>query len=689
MFGVEPEAGRTFVPEEMRVGGAPAVVVSHRFWEQMLDGTRDLTTLHLGLDGKSFRVVGVMPPSFELPARTDVWYPKELDEDTSGRTSHGWSVVGRLRPDVPLARAAAEVNSIAVALKAQYGDDDNAIGTAMVRLQDALAQSTRAALVLLLAAVGLVLLIACANVASTMLARGEERRMELAVRAALGAARGRLIRQLLVESLVIGISGAVAGLLLGGWLVRVLRSLEGSSLPAYALVTIDARVLAFTLALGIITPLVFGLVPALQVSHPELRDTLAEGSRQGAAPSRSRVRSLLVGAEVAVALMLLIGAGLFIKSFANVLSVDPGFDPRGVVVAHMTLPGQLSQDGDRAAAFYASLLQRVRALPGVKAAGATNQLPLGGADFGGAFTFVGTADPGAIGTNEYDGYKFSASYRVVTPGYFDALGSHMMQGRAITEGDRIGQTPVAVVNEAFARQFLPNTNPLGVRLQYAGMDPVNPVFTIVGVVSNVRHRALIRDSAPEVFVSMNQATFRARWDVTVLARAARPEQQASVAAALRRTVRDANPDIPLEMSTMETVVSESIASQRFLLVALGTFALVALLLASTGIYSVLSQIVAQRSREVGVRMALGADASRVVRLMLGNVLLPVAFGAAAGGAAAAATMRLLGSFLFEVRPLDPATFAGAVILLVAVAVLAGYVPARRATRVDPVRALRS
>jgi predicted permease len=689
VFGVSPEVGRTFVPEEMRVGGAPAAVVSRRFWEQRLSGRRDLGNLHVTVEGMSLRVVGVMPASFDFPARTDVWFPKELAEDTSGRTSHGWTVVGRLKPDVPLARAAAELNTIAAELKREYGNDDNAIGTTTDRLQDSLARNTRSALILLLGAVGLVLLIACANVASTMLARGEERRMELAVRAALGAGRGRLIRQLLVESLTIGLAGAAGGLLLGGWLVRVLRALEGSSLPAYASVTIDGRVLAFTLALGIVTPLVFGLIPALQVSHPELRGTLAEGSRQGAAPSRSAVRNALVAAEVAIALLLLVGASLLIRSFGNVLSVDPGFDPRGVITAQMSLPQARYDDPNRAAAFYAELLQRVRALPGVKAAGTTNQLPLSGNDFGGAFSFIGTSDPGAIATNDYDGYKFSAPYHVVTPGYDDALGSHIVQGRAMNDGDRIGRPAVAVVNEAFVHQFLPNTNPLGVRLQYAGMDPVNPELTIVGVVSDVHQRALVADSAPTVFVSMNQAPFRARFQITLLARLQRPEQGASVAAALRRVVREADPDIPIEMSTMENVVSDSLARQRFLLVALGAFAAVALLLASTGIYSVLSHVVAERTREVGVRMALGADATRVVRLMLGNVLLPVGIGAAAGAAAAAGTTRLLGSFLFEVRPLDPAAFAAAVVVLVGVALVAGYVPARRATRVDPVRALRS
>ena len=688
VFGVGPEIGRTFVDEEMRPGGVPAVIVGHHFWEQTLGGQRDLSQVRVMVEGVSARVVGVMPASFDYPANTDLWYPRELEQDTSGRTSHGKSVVARLKPDVPLTRAAADVNAIAVQLKAQYGDDDNAIGTTTMRLQDALAMNSRPALLLLLAAVGLVLLIACANVAASLLARSEERRRELAVRAAIGAGRGRLIRQMLVECLVLGLIGAGAGLLLAGWIARVMGSFDGSALPAYARIAIDARVLVFTTTLGILTPLLFGLVPALQASKPDLRDTLAEGGRQGAAPGRAGMRSTLVAAEVAFALLLLVGAGLLIRSFSNVMSVNPGFDPRGAIAAEMAVPGMRYTTPEAAVRFYDELLQRLRAVPGVSAAGATNQLPLNGVDFGGAFRFIGTEDPNAVGTNEYDGFKYSAGYRVVTPGYFEALGERLVRGRAIEEEDRPGQPPVAVVNETFVRRFLPSTNPIGVRFAYAGMDPVNPEFTIVGVAADVHHRALVDASQPEVFVPLAQAPFRARYNITVVARADRPAQQAAVAQAVRTVVRQLDPDVPITMTSLEQVMANSVADRRFTLLVLATFAAMALLLAATGIYSVLSQIVAQRTQEIGIRMALGADGGTVVRLMLGNALVPVAAGIAAGAIGSAFAVRLLASFLFGVQPLDPMAFAAAAALLAGVAALAGYVPARRATRVDPLLALR-
>jgi len=488
VFGAAPESGRTFVAEEMRPGGVPAVIVSHRFWAETLGGEPDLPRLRVIIEGLSARVVGVMPASFEYPSRTDVWYPRELERDDSGRTSHGKAVVARLRPGVPLSRAAAEVNGIAEQLKAQYGNDDNAIGTTTMLLQDALAFDARPALLLLLGAVGLVLLVACANVAASLLARSEERRRELAVRAAIGAGRLRLIRQMLVESLLLGVVGAAAGLLLAAWMTRLLASVEGSAVPAYAHIAIDARVLIFTTVLAVLTPLVFGLIPALQASRPALRDALAEGGRQGAAPGRGRMRSALVAAEVGFALLLLVGAALLVRSFAKIMAVNPGFDPRGAVVAQMAVPGTRYASAADAVRFYDRLLERLRALPGVSGAGATNQLPLNGVDFGGAFRFIGTEDPNAVGTNEYDGFKYSAGYRVVTPGYFETLGVPTVRGRAIDAHDQPGQLPVAVVNETFVRRFLPGTDPLGVRFKYAGMDPVNPEFTIRMSVSYVPPR---------------------------------------------------------------------------------------------------------------------------------------------------------------------------------------------------------
>jgi putative ABC transport system permease protein len=687
VFRVSPTIGRTFVPEEMRVHGAPAAIVSHQFWQRTLSSNADLSRLTLRVGDREARVVGVMPEAFVFPGSIDVWIPTEIDPDEGGRTAHNWSVVGRLKAGVPLASAAAEMNTIAAQLKQQYGNSENAIGVATVRLQDVVTASSKNSLLLLLATVGLVLLIACANVATTLLARGEERRTEMAVRAALGAGRARLVRQLLVESSLLGILGGIGGLLIAAWLVGALLSLNAVALPRHEIIGVDGRVMAFTLVLALLTPLVFGLVPSLEASRANVRDALAEGGR-AAAPSRATVRTLLVVGEVAIALVLLVGSALLVRSFAHIMAVDPGFDAAGVVTANMSVPGTKYSDPARAAQFYAGLLARIRAIPGVKAAGAANELPLGRFDADGALTFEGNPDVGATPDGIYDGFKYSAGYKVVTPGYLETLGMRLREGRFLAANDIPGQPPAAVVSELFVKRFLPRVDPIGVRFKYAGMDMMNPVFTIVGVVGDVHQQSLVRAPVPQVFVSMYQQPSRARWTIGVVARAADPGQQGQVASAIRDTLRTYDPEVPVDISSLDRMIADSVADRRFLLTLVGAFAVLALLLAATGIYSVLSQAVAQRTSEIGIRMALGADASSVVGLVLSSAMRSVGVGAAAGLAVALASGRVLQSFLFEVEPLDPAAFGAAAALLAAVALLAAYVPARRATRVDPLVALR-
>jgi predicted permease len=687
IFGIAPERGRTFAAEELRARGVPAVLVSHRFWRTMLASNEDLPSLTLRIYGQTARVVGVMPERFDFPIDTEVWAPSELDPDTGGRTSHNWSVVARLKPDATLASAAAQMDAIGAQLKREYGNDENAVGVVTSPLRDLLVpKQSKNALILLLGAVSLVLLIACANVATTLLASGEERRTEMAVRAALGAGRGRLVRQLLVESAALGILGGTGGLLLAAWLVRVLRSLDGA-LPRQGSIEIDAPVLAFTLILAVATPLVFGLLPSLQASRADLRDALAEGGRS-TAPARARVRALLVAGEMAIALVLLVGSALLIRSFAKVVSVDPGFDPAGVVTAELAVPLDRYKEPAQAARFYAGLLERVRALPGVTSAAAACQLPLSDFDPDGAFQFEGHPDAGGTGTGSYDGFKYSAGYKVVSPGYFEALGMRVLKGRVLHESDAAGAAPAAVVSESFVKRFLPRVDPIGVRFKYAGMEPVNPVYTIVGVVGDIQYQALTRPAEPQVFVPLAQAPFRARYTTWIVTRAA-ARQQAQVAAALGDAVRRYDPDVPITVSSLDALVSGSIADRRLLLTLVTAFAALALALAATGIYSVLSQAVAQRTAEIGIRMALGADAGTVVRLMLRGAMTPVVIGAAIGAAGAIVSARLLTAFLFDVRPVDPLAFGLATAVLVAVALAAAYVPARRATRVDPLKALRA
>jgi predicted permease len=689
VMGVGPWLGRGFAPEEQQQNGVPAVVVSHRFWVTALGSNRDLAAITVKIFGKSARVVGVMPDGFDYPETAEVWLPSELEPDTGGRTSHNWTIVARLKPGITIASAAAEMDTIGRQLKQQYGNDENGIGVVTTPLKDVIVPpESKSALILLLGTVGLVLLIACANVATTLLARGEERRTEMAVRAALGAGRHRLVRQLLVESSVLGLLGATAGLLLAAWLMRILRSLNGLAIPRHDTIGIDATVLVFTLGLALITPLVFGLLPSLQASRADLRDALAEGGRS-AAPARAGVRTALVIGEVAIALVLLVGSALLMRSFAHVMAVDPGFDPTGVVTADMAIPLTKYQRPDQAAQFYVVLVERLRSLPGVAAAGAASQLPLGKFDPDGALSFEGHPDVGGIGDNNYDGFKYSAGYKVVSAGYFESLGIHLLSGRFLKETDTAGQPSVAVVSESFVKRFIPRVDPLGVRFKYAGMDPVNPVFTIVGVVPDVHFQSLTRPPVPQVYVPLPQAPFRARFTTSVAVRAADPRQQAQVSAALRDTLRRYDPDVPVDVSSLETMLANSVADRRVLLMLVGAFAGLALVLAATGIFSVLSQAVAQRTSEIGIRMALGADAPTVIALMLRSAMTSVLAGTAIGVAAAAGGVRVLQSFLFEVRPLDPAAFALAAAVLIGVALLAAYIPARRATHVDPLRALRA
>jgi predicted permease len=440
--------------------------------------------------------------------------------------------------------------------------------------------------------------------------------------------------------------------------------------------------------LGVATPLLFGLIPALQAARGDVRDALAAGGRTGAAPVRGRIRTVLVAVEVAVSLVLLVGATLLIRSFVNILEVDPGFDPRGVVTVHMAVPPTKYETPEQAAAFYARLVERLRTLPGVASAGATNQVPLSGDDYGGAFVFEGHPDAGAQADNEYDGFRYSAGYRAVTPGYLEALAVTLEKGRFLRDSDTAAQPPVAVVNEAFVRQFLPETDPIGVRFKYAGMDRVNPYFTIVGVIKDIHHASLVKGSKPETYVSLYQAPFRAKWALTMLVRAASPAGADAVAAAARDTIRALEPDTPAEISTLEHVLDDSIADRRFMLLVLAAFAAIAVVLAATGIYSVLSQTVAQRTQEIGIRMALGAQPARVMRLMLGSAMLSVMAGIVAGAAAALAGTRLAAGLLFGVSPADPIALAAGAAVLLTVALFAAWVPARRATRIDPLRALR-
>ena len=679
VFEVSPAIGRTFTAEETTPHGPAAIVVSDRFWRRELGASRDLSALHVAVQGVTARVVGVMPPGFAFPPGADVWMPQEHEPDDSGRTAHNYLVVGRLTRSFD--QADAELRVLAQQLRAEYPNDNDAESITMLRLQDGLTRSSKTALLMLLGAVALVLLIACTNVANTTIARGEERRAEIAVRAALGATRTRIVRQLLVESLLVGIAGAACGLVIGAWILRVFLSLNTVPLAGQT-VSLNGAVLAFTAALGMITPLLFGIAPALQLSRPDLRRTLAEAGRGSRGAMRRGVRNVLVAAEAALALVLLVASALLIHSFWKLMTVDTGFDPHGVVAMEMVVPETKYPTPGDSARFYQQLLQRIRTVPGVESAGATNAPPMTGGGPSGTFFFDGTAP--------VPHSSLIADYFVITPGYFDTMRIPIVRGRGLNDRDNAGVPASVVVNETFVRRFLPNGNPIGRRFRYAGMDSKDePMLTIVGVARDVRSDALEAPIVPEAYVSYLQRPLRTRWSFVVTVRAHAGVSADALVTPLRRTLADLDADVPVKIGTMEDRVGESVADRRFTMVVLSTFAFVAVLLAAIGIYSLLAQSVAQRTAEIGVRMALGADAPMLLRLVVTTMMGPVVAGIAAGLLVAVFAVKLMASLLFAVHPLDPAAFAAAAALLVAVALVAAYMPARRATRVDPVQALRA
>ncbi|MGE3275045.1 MAG: ABC transporter permease [Vicinamibacterales bacterium] len=683
VMGVRPALGRTFSPEETQLNGRQAVIVSYGFWERVLGGAADLSSLRVRVGGVTAPVVGVMPQGFEYPATAEVWIPKELEADESGRTAHNLRVVARLAPGRTLDDAQAEMSAIAGRLEAQYGDNHDGTDAAVVRLQDRVVGSSRQLLLVLLGAVAIVLVGACANVASMLVTRGAARKRELAVRVALGAARGALVRLLVAENLVIGAASAVLGLALAVALVRAFVLLAPAGLPRVQDVAVDGTVLAFVGLLALVTPVLFGLLPSLQVSRPDLRDALVEAGRGAAAGGRTRTRQALVAVEVALALVLLAGAGLLIRSFTRLATVDPGFRPVGVVTMETTVPDDRYPDADQAARFYDAMLERVSTVPGVEAAGLINTPPLSGTGPNGGFMFEGQ-DWEAIRGNWT---AQSASYLVVSGSYFEAMGIPIVRGRAFEPRDTAGAEPVAVVNQAMARRYFPDRNPLGQRIRFAGMDRENPWLTIVGVSGDVRAR-LADEAVAEVYVHFPQLPSRMKYFVTTVARLAPGATLEQVAPRLSEAVRTLDPDVPTELSTMTALVERSVADRRFAVLLLSLFGVMALTLAAVGIYGVLAQTVVARTPEIGVRMALGAEPRSVVGLVLRDAMGAVVIGAVAGVAGALALTRLLGSMLYDVQPTDPATYAVVLALLAAVAVLAGATPALRATRIDPVAAIR-
>ncbi len=680
LLRVEPALGRAFTAEEDRPGGEKVVVLAHGLWKRLFGADRGVLGRTIRLNDEPHTVVGVLPPDFTLLPGIDVWVPLAVDPVLTERGHHWLSAVARLKPGVSPADAQADMTAIARRLEQDYPQSNANHGVLVMPLQGALVEDIAPPLFVLMGAVGFVLLIASANVANLLLARSAARQREIAIRASLGAGRGRIVRQLLTESLLLSLLGGGAGLLLGTWLRDTLASLIPADVSLAEMVRMDGRVLAFTVGTTLLTGILFGMAPAFQASRGAVSEALKEGGWSATAgPARHRLRSALVVSEVALASILLVGAGLMIRSFHRLRGVDPGLDPENVLTLRVSLPEAKYRERAQVAGFFDATLKRVAALPGAAAAGAILRLPLtgrGGWDWG--FTVEGrpSAPPG-------QNHGLS-NFQVVTPDYFRAMGVRILKGRVFGERDRDGAPGVVLVNETLARAFWPTEDPVGKRLRLGGEDPNVPWLTIVGVVNDVRYRGLDAAIRQDLYLPSAQAPQR---EMSMVVRTA--SEPMGLAAAVRAAVLSVDADLPIyRVRGMREVVDASLGQQRFPLQILAAFALLALVLAAVGIYGVMSYAVTQRTHEIGVRMALGAGRAEVLRMVVGQGLRLAIMGVAVGLAGSLALTRLLSSLLFGVSATDPATFVGVPVLLAAVAALACYIPARRATRVDPMVALR-
>jgi predicted permease len=678
----EPIKGRVFLPEEGKAGAARVAVVSYGFWQTRFGGDPELLGKTLTLNSESVTIIGIMPPDFKFQRRAEVWVnPRQVvpepfstftDDVVSMRGTHYLWVIGRLKKDVPLAQAQGDIDTVVAGLQQQH-DSNHSVH--LISLQEQSAGDLKPALIVLMAAVGLVLLIACANVANLMLARATARTREIAIRTALGASRARLVRQLLTESLLLALMGGAAGLMLAWWGVGLLISVSPPDTPRLDMIGLDRRVFLFNLAISLATGVVFGLVPALQASKPDLNEALKEGGRSGSDSSRrNRVRSLLVIAEVALSMVVLIGAGLLIKSFVRLLDVQSGFNTANLLTAGVSLPGKKYDDNKKIARFYNELVQRLESLPGVEGVAVANDLPLQGDD---TTSYPAIEDQQ---TGKADD-RFLIGRHVINTGYFKAMGIQLMSGREFTATDVDGAPPVVIINQTAAHRMWPDQDPLGKRIRFD--NNTGPWLQVVGVVADVKHNGLDAEPSIESYAPFAQDTY------PYMAIALRAPNPASYTAAIRREVQAIDKDQPVfDFETMEHIHSESIAPRRLSMVLFALFAGVAVLLAGVGIYGVMSYSVTQRTHEIGVRMALGAKQNDVLRLVVGQGITLALIGVGIGLVAAFGLTRLMTSLLFGVSATDPLTFIAISLLLTGVALGACFVPARRAAKVDPMVALR-
>ena len=673
-LGVQPALGRTLMPDDV-TKGEPVVVVSHGFWARALGSPRTLPDAPLRIGTDAYRIVGVLPPGLEYPAGVDLFVPDAFGAPwrTASRNNINFNAIARLADGVTIEQARSEMRTIAARVHAAHPDDLYGRGVSVTTLQRRMVGPVESYLRLLAGAVIAVLLVACANLANANLARGAVRGREIAIRTALGAGRWRLVRQLLVESVALSVSGGIAGVVLAWALVRLVAQTSAVELPRAGEIAVNATVLAFALALSVGVGLVVGLAPVLQAGRSALSATIAAGGRSTGTRRRATSRDVLIGIELALAIVLLVGAGLLIRSFRAVISRDIGFMPDGAVTAELSLPpGRYS--GRRASEFYGELFSTLRTIPGVTTVGATNFLPLGSSATG-FIDVEGQADVGA-----------GAGYRVVSDDYFRAMGIPLLRGRFFGPADDSGTTRVTLVNRAMAERYWPGQDPIGKRFKAKSMEwKDTPWLTVVGVVGNVRHWGLEQDAPVEHYV-----LYRQRPEFALnMAVVARGGDAATVMNGVRERIRAIDRDVPADIGTLTARVDRSLAERRFVMNGLVAFGALALALAAIGVYGVLSFSVAQRTREIAVRMALGAHRRGVLALVVGHVLRVSMVSAAIGLLAARAVSRLMSAFLFDVSPADPRTYVVVTAVLITVALIAAYAPARRAATVDPMLTLRS
>jgi ABC-type antimicrobial peptide transport system permease subunit len=700
---VQPAVGRLFSPEESRAGGPSVALVSYGFWQRLLGANPDLSKVTLRVMEQTVNVIGVMPQGLEFPQNAEVWLPREMFPAEVARSAHNWSVIGRLNENVSAEQALADISGIAKQMKVQNGKDMDGVDFTFIPQHEYMVGNVRQPLVLILVAVAFLLIVACANVANLLLAQMTTRQRDFAVRAALGATRFRLVRQFIIENLLLTLTAAALGVVLSFWGVKLLLRLNQQSLPRLSEIGVDTRAIFFTFGLSLLIAIVLGFVPLIRFSLKDLEKALRESGTGARGFAGRHLRSTLVVAQVALTLVLMIGAGLLARSFYRLLQIDPGFRTESVVAMELSLPDirmneqrykqflqayrklteegvapnvdniQLTAEEEQQRLFQNQLLDRLAATPGMIASGVISDLPLTGGGPDGTFLI-----------NNNPAKKGNAEYRLASTGYFSALNIPLLRGRMFDASDAPNAPHSAVVSQSLVQKYWPNENPIGQTIQFGNMDGDLRLLHIVGVVGDVHDYGVDQQPVPTIYGNALQRLPSSSY--TIVSRS--QIGAAALVPAMRGVVRELDSQLPLKFRTLDQVFSSSLDRQRFSFVIFGVFGVAALLLAALGIYGVTSYAVAQRTQEIGIRMALGAQMKDILSLVLRNAMSLVLVGALIGLAGAYAATRLMSSFLFGVKPTDIFTFVAVPLLLFVVALVASLIPARRATKVDPLVALR-